>query len=1118
MTWIKVLLWLIPRRLRSTWLLLAVASFGILAAVTLMAVGAVYSRALAEGGLRHTLASTSQINLNAHVGVDNRPLGLADYERLRPIVEDATETRIGHMVLDMQRLGRTRPNLTMVDALDGLPPPPEAPRGQPFFLTDFQEHARLIEGEWPRAAPVLHDKGVDIEVVLAHREATVAGIAVGSRMYLLPFRQDPSEGIGITVSGLAEPIDPSVEYWMGLSATYFRVSPVDIGESELVPMYVTEETFFGGIGARYPFLVGNYGWFFYLDTGVLTASNAKPTKEAIIGLESDLNKHAPRSVVFSGLENTISDYERDLNHARVPLFIFISMVVAVILYFLAVVMGLLARTRSDEASLLRSRGASVLQVGGVLALAEGAVALVSMIVGPFLALGIVRYLLLRTINPAGEGGALSVGVSADMFVMGAIGGLLSLGVLVASGMGLARLGMVEFLRVRARPPTVPLLHRYYVDLLVLAAVGLLWWQIKSRGGFIGRDVLGQQLEIDPNLLFVPVLLLLAAAFLMLRLLPLLMKALAWAGNYLGPAWVSFALVRMARDPLPHGSLAIILMMAAALGFFGATFQSTLSRSQRDQALYRVGGDLVLKGFFLPSATQELVENIPGIRAASLIGRDPVILMDGYPGFTADLLYIDPDTLPDTLWFRDDFADKSLTELLAPLQRNQDKSPGVVLPAAAERIGIWVNADQSNQGRYRQTLVLWVRVSDAEGRYRRLLLGDILPSRSSSGGASQQGWTYFETSLPVNDPILEPPFSVVSVSITSFSAGSAVTRTQPGSIDLDDITIKGPFTSAAGRIVEGYEDPGASSNMWIAMPNATSEEDTVKLTSQAARSSRFGLRFSWQASVGITSRGIFIPPVALPLPAIAGPGFHVGQELRVTSTREVVPLVVRGVTDYFPTLYPSRRFFFLVPKEDYTEYIRSVPDASLGQPREFWVSPEDTADRRQVIRTFREQVAGLVTSRDRDAEVSLAQRKPLAGGGWNGLTILSMSAITVAVVLALSTFAAVSIQMGRVDLTVVRALGLSRLQLLLSLALERVIVATLGIAAGSAIGIWLGRWVLGKLDITTGGQDVIPPMLVTVHDGLMALVLVELVLAVVAAVIFAAVSARRLRTADILRVG
>ena len=148
----------------------------------------------------------------------------------------------------------------------------------------------------------------------------------------------------------------------------------------------------------------------------------------------------------------------------------------------------------------------------------------------------------------------------------------------------------------------------------------------------------------------------------------------------------------------------------------------------------------------------------------------------------------------------------------------------------------------------------------------------------------------------------------------------------------------------------------------------------------------------------------------------------------------------------------------------------------------------------------------------------AQRNPLAGGVWNGLTILSVSAITIAVVLALVTYTAVSINLGRVDLTVARALGFSGRQILLSLALERFVVAALGIAAGTAIGIWLSRWVLGFLDITATGKDVLPPMVVTVHSGLLTLAFVDLAVALAVTILVAILSARRLRASDILRVG
>ena len=151
-------------------------------------------------------------------------------------------------------------------------------------------------------------------------------------------------------------------------------------------------------------------------------------------------------------------------------------------------------------------------------------------------------------------------------------------------------------------------------------------------------------------------------------------------------------------------------------------------------------------------------------------------------------------------------------------------------------------------------------------------------------------------------------------------------------------------------------------------------------------------------------------------------------------------------------------------------------------------------------------------------VDLAQRNPLAGGGWNGLTILSVSTLTLAALLALGTFAVVSVHASRIDLTVVRALGFSRLQTLLALALERIVVAVLGIGIGSALGIWLGWWVLGFLDITASGQPIIPPMIVTFHGGLITLVLVSLVMATAVAILFAGLAERRLKAADLLRIG
>jgi hypothetical protein len=233
----------------------------------------------------------------------------------------------------------------------------------------------------------------------------------------------------------------------------------------------------------------------------------------------------------------------------------------------------------------------------------------------------------------------------------------------------------------------------------------------------------------------------------------------------------------------------------------------------------------------------------------------------------------------------------------------------------------------------------------------------------------------------------------------------------------------------------------------------------------------------------------------------------------------VPAIVRDVTDYFPTISPSSPPFLLVDVEEYRQYIRRMPGlAEVKRTEELWISLSGVTSRSRAILLLRAQLSGVNSILDREFEAELARRNPLAGGGWNGLTILSMSALTFAVAVALSIYSVVSVHTGRVDLTVGGALGFSRLQVILSLVLERIVVAIIGIAVGSAVGVWLSRWVLGLLDVTVDGGIVVPPKIVTLHGGLMALVYVDLVAALAIAVVVAVVAALRLKASDILRTG
>ena len=1128
MNWIGSLLWLLPRRLRSSWLLLTITGFGVLAAVTLMSVGAIYTRALAEAGLRHSLASSSQVILNTHIIAQNRPLGPADYGNLRGTLEEVVQQRLGFMLRETQRYGRVQPDILLVKEPFQPSQLLGAPAARPFFLTDFEKHARLIDGRWPSPVPKEDDGRLSIEVAVGEVTASVMFWELGSEAVILPYRSDLDQQIHITVVGLIEPIDTTEEYWMGY---YGYFEPQEAGELVLMPLYLPEEQFFNGIGARYPTLVGDFGWYLYLDTDVLNADLVQPTRDAFEVMETDINKRVPRSLTLTKLENSrdtglLATYQRAVTRARAPIYLFISLVVVVILYFLALVTGLLARTRSEEAGLLRSRGASMAQVGGIITLAEALMVLVATLVGPFLALLIFQLILFNTIDPKGGVETLDIGLRADMFLMGAVGGLMSLAVLLAANFNLTRLGLLDFLRERARPPTVPYLQRYYIDLMVVVALALVWWQVEQRGSFLERTLTTGQAELDLSLLIAPALALLTAAFLVLRALPLAVRTLAWLSQFLAPAWASFALSRVARDPLPYGSLTVIVMLAAALGVFGASFQSTLGNSQRDQALYRVGGELVVDVIAPTGDTQRNIASIPAVHSYTPVKRDSVTLLDALPGSSASLLALDPVSLPSVTWFREDFSPtgKTLSELLTPLRRGQSRLPdlsgnlasGIPVPEPAESVGLWINTETLAESAVQLSLNLWLRLSDAEGSYVNLDMGRVELSR---GGLQQSdsgtGWAYFEAPMPEEKIWLEPPFNVVSV----YFIGRSLYRMPPGSIYVDDIAVKlKPSAPAATsgdsgeQVIEDFEDAGR----WVALPHHGETPDQLRISRRAGRNDGQGMEFTWQDPLLQKPRGLLIPPGDFPLAAIGSPNLARPQTLRVDTGSQIIPVTVQDTVTHFPTLVGRNNSFLLLSLKSFQDYTARLPLGILRPPSEFWLALEEGTDRQQAISSVREATSVSANIRDRSGLVDRAERDPLAGGGWNGLTLLGLAALTLVVTLAMATHALVAVQGSRVELTVTGALGFSRGQLVGLLVLERVLVAAVGLVSGALIGYYLGLWTLGYLGLTPGGLPIVPPMVLTVQGWLVGLVIVNLVIAAALATTLAAIAVGRLRPSDILR--
>ena len=1103
----RLSLWVIRRRLRRVWGLSAVTTLGILAAVVLLSSTALYSQVLAEAGVRHALFSQSPGSLHIQVLFQNRPLGPEDYGELRRIAGDTVQYRIGSLAVDQERFGRTQVGMPITTNPAPRTPPLGSPAGRPFFMTGFAEHSRIIEGKWPEREGISGPEGVELEAVIGRRVANDMGYGVGTRLYIVPFRTAPEQRIILNIVGVADPIDSRDEYWLGYPNQF---SVQTVGETLVVPAYVSEHDFLDVLGRRFPTAVGDFGFNLFVDPSVITAGTVDATQEALDGLETDLNKAYPRTFVFSRLGLALEEFERDLTLARVPVYVFVSLVVVVILYFLALITGILGRSRADELGLLLNRGASVLQVCGISLLVEGVIALVSAAVGPLLAWLIVRFLLLPTFGEL-DGSPIDVAFSGNVFLIGAVGAIVSVAVLAASTVGRALTGVADAHGSRSRPPAVSFFHRYYLDLLAVLGVGLVWWQFQQRDGFVASALTSRGLEVDPILILGPVLGLLTAALLLMRVLPWLVRLVVWLCMRAGPGWSSVSLARLARDPVLPSSLAVLLMLTAALGVFGATFQSSLSRSQSDQAQYRIGGEVVISGPGVKSGLADELASIAGVQAETPILRDLVSLSEGHSSTSAQLIAAEPEAMAQSVWFRDDFSGTALQDLFSAIQAvrhdTKDRHLTIPLPSGTERIGVWLETGGLKDVELQASINVWARLADADGRYRNVSLGGF-------GGAGENvadGWQFMEGALPerVADNSGEWFLTAISFSTSSFVAVPA------SLVHIDDVTVFGPSLPEDGVVVETFDALGN----WQPLGNAGVSADRLEISGGAARSGAASLLFSWQEPFGEGQRGIHLPPVPLPLPAIGGAGLYPGQLVHIEHARASIPVEIVRVSNLFPTVTNLRRPYIILDINAYLSYLRFLPPGSAETSfQEIWLSLNPAHDPEAVVAQVTRQLPPLAFVTDRRKAANDASGNPLAGGGWSGLTGLSMAGMGTVLLTALLLHSWASVRAVQVDTAVAKALGMSNRQLFLSLAAEKWLMGGVAIVAGAAIGYWPGLALVRLLDSTSGSADPIPPMIPEVNVLLLASVLAGLAVAVMASAVLAATMAQRARLMDILREG
>ena len=1092
------LLPLVFRRLRTYAPLLLPVLLGSTVAAATMASIVIYTQALRDLGLSHAVNNADERSLDLEVhfqtsGVDrevyNRATG-----RVHSSVSNAFEGLAEREVFN----ARSSTFLVPTDGSDEIDLE-TTPRAT-FHVLESTADLLAIEGRLPEPGVVETTGGIaTVEAVAMRQGAEYLDLSIGDTVPFVPFWEDRTSKINVRLTGIASPVDPDAYHWATPSMQRIVREPTLLST---LPVIIPESTLVDIVGSMFVKADGSYYARYLTNPNEIRAADSERFARAIATLNGSLSSSVESYRQNTELDDVLNTYDTRIRFIEAPIAIMLFLVTAMVLYAIVFLAGLVTDRQRADAALLRSRGARTPQVLQIYAVQGLLVTAAAAAAAPFIAAGLIASVgYLPVFASLGDGGPLRVSVSPMAFGLSAVGGLLAFAVLLVPTLRLARRNLLEERRLIVRPNQVGFVQRYYLD-VGLAAAGLIFlWQLGQQGSLVADTLSGQQ-GADLFLLLIPTLFLLSAGLLLLRVLPLIGGLVARIAAPASPTWLALGLWQVGRNPLSVTRLVLLLVLAAGLGAFAASFGGTLDRSYEERARYEAGADVRIAGADIArnegptEDMQALVEAPDGVAAAARVFRASSGFAAGSSTDRFEVLAVDAQTLKNVTWWRDDFASNSLDETLDAVDGEALENWGIRLPDDARHMGVWVRSEQTDP---RSNLV--AIVEDGNGRFFTMFMGTL----------DSAEWTYREapleppsrTSWGRRVPAIEPiaPFTLVSLQVRQRSRSGGMSA---GAFYVDEIMTR---TAAAGSEPVSARRFTSKDDLAVIQIGPLTRTDSLQLLGGAGRDGDPSLLFSWGAATAFVQRGFYAGPQTYELPMLVSPGILRSSGLRVGDTLDIavgsarVPGNIVDVVDFFPTMNPTEGAGYVITEiQGLLRHQNLVGQGQEVQANEVWYSLDEglAGEERTAALEGIMLSVGANQIIDREELIATSQADPLVAAGWGALLLVAYGAV---LFLGGTCFVAHSIltvgERGR-QFALLRTLGLNGPQIRAVVWFEHMLVVGIGIGAGFLLGQRTGALLMPFLDRTQDGVAVLPPYIIETSA-----VSVGIVYALMAAVFIAA---------------
>ena len=697
-------------QLRQTWRLLIAVGAGLLVAVMLVCAIPLYAQVAESAGLRHTLESDPQ-NMYITVHAVNALFSGDALNSAEQNITQELQSTLGATVASV-------PDLSVQISTLAL--------GQNHYMrlvgTDARHaghHLTLAQGRLPAPAD-----GNVIEFAITSTGLKNLHLQVGQYLQV-PYNlldssnQQIARSLTLHLVGVFSETSDSALFWHGETFAPEEFSR-GLQTAQRVPVVVDNAALMSALSTlSLPLIRQNNGgqftnasdtyWYYRFDFSHLDINHLASVTDSLKAVLTVLERN-PESVpyvvdtVASGPLAIFLDYRDRVTVLGLPILCLAFLTGSLVLFFVVLMSGLLVERQETTIALLRSRGASVLQIASSLLWQSAGIALLAFVSGPFLAIELAQGLAGLTLQTADQaaiklitadrlGTALSLAGQALLVV-----GLAVLVMALTAWRAMYTTVLVARSR-RARSHEQPLWTRFNLDLLA-AAVALVGFLLSSYISSPGvMDVRTHALILPVTTLLELLFLLVGGLLLCLRIFPVLLRLgerLAARNRGAAPL---LALAQMARAPRQSLRMLLLFALAVAFALFTLIFAQTQSQRLLDLTAYRVGGDLSgeIPAFQQNLSWKQLLTLYGGLNGVNSVTLGYTQQMTGGSGegLPIDLRAVDASTYARTVYWTPEDGEQPIAALTRQLIAQRDEAerknviPAIIDDAAARSLDLVV---------------------------------------------------------------------------------------------------------------------------------------------------------------------------------------------------------------------------------------------------------------------------------------------------------------------------------------------------------------------------------------------------------------------------------------------